>query len=183
MGKIRLIKLDHPFWGYRRVWAWLKYREGVVVNQKRIRRVMKEQGLIVEVKRYKAKSSKPRAERPKQYWGIDMMKFMIPSLGWAYLVIVLDWYTKKIVGWKVSLKGRTREWKDALDMATLGIEQIFTSYDNPKGNADTERQHDISKLFQYKKCLLLWGALQILINENFLETELYRIFEEKGCAR
>ena len=40
MGKIRLIKLDHPFWGYRRVWAWLKYREGVVVNQKRIRRVL-----------------------------------------------------------------------------------------------------------------------------------------------
>jgi len=25
------------------------------------------------------------------------------------------------------------------DMATLGIEQIFTSYDNPKGNAETER--------------------------------------------
>ncbi len=25
------------------------------------------------------------------------------------------------------------------DMATLGIKQIFTSYDNPKGNADTER--------------------------------------------
>ena len=25
------------------------------------------------------------------------------------------------------------------DMATLGIELIFTSYDNPKGNADTER--------------------------------------------
>jgi len=25
------------------------------------------------------------------------------------------------------------------DMATLGIEQIFTSYNNPKGNADTER--------------------------------------------
>ena len=25
------------------------------------------------------------------------------------------------------------------DMATLGVEQIFTSYNNPKGNADTER--------------------------------------------
>jgi len=25
------------------------------------------------------------------------------------------------------------------DRRTLGIEQIFTSYDNPKGNADTER--------------------------------------------
>jgi len=95
------------------------------------------------------------------------------SAGWVYLVIVLDWYTKKITGWNLSLRSRATEWKEALDMAinrefpggvrgsrlklisdngsrptatsfmkdmvTLGIEQIFTSYDNPKGNADTER--------------------------------------------
>jgi transposase InsO family protein len=86
---------------------------------------------------------------------------------------VLDWYTKKIVGWNISLRSRADEWKEALDMAiqrefpggvrgsglklisdngsqptatsfmrdmtTPGIEQIFTSYDNPKGNAETER--------------------------------------------
>jgi len=120
-----------------------------------------------------SRGSKPRAQRPGQYWGIDMTKFMVPSLGWLYLVIVLDWYTKKIVGWNISLRCKTAEWLKAVDdavqkefpegvrgkglklvsdngsqptsvsfmrdMKTLGIEQVFTSYDNPKGNADTER--------------------------------------------
>jgi hypothetical protein len=41
---------------------------------------------------------KRRAERPHEIWGIDMTKFMVSDLGWVYLVIVIDWYTKKIVG-------------------------------------------------------------------------------------
>ena len=46
MEKIKALKADHPFWGYRRVWAWLKYRENLLINQKRVRRVMKENGLM-----------------------------------------------------------------------------------------------------------------------------------------
>mgnify|MGYP000442267748 FL=1 len=175
--RIKDIKAEHPFWGYRRVSAWLKHREGIKVNHKRVQRLMKEHSLLAIQRTYKAKRtpqrSKPRAERPRQYWGIDMTKFMINSIGWVYLVIVLDWYTKKIVGCGLSLRNRATEWKEAIDMAilrefpegvrgkglnlisdngsqptatsfmrdmaTLGIEQIFTSYDNPKGNADTER--------------------------------------------
>ena len=175
--KIRAIKAEHPFWGYRRVTAWLRHREGVLVNHKTVRKIMKDNGLLASQTVHKAKRKtegrKPRAQRPKEIWGIDMTKFMIPGIGWVYLVIVLDWYTKKIVGWEVSLRGRTTEWRVALDKAlvaefpegvrgrglklvsdngsqptsrafmkeaaVLGIEQIFTSYDNPKGNADTER--------------------------------------------
>lgn len=171
------ICLAHPFWGYRRVWAWLKYREGLKLNKKRVYRLMKEEGLTVKQKPHRAKRrpqrSKPRASRPGELWGIDMTKFLIHGLGWVYLVIVLDWYTKKIVGWDMSLRSRTEEWERAImmavdrefpggvrgkglrlvsdngsqptsisfmrDMKTLGIEQVFTSYDNPKGNADTER--------------------------------------------
>lgn len=177
LERIKGIKAEHPFWGYRRVTAWLRHRENVMVNQKRVRRLMKEHGFMVTQVVHKAKRtpqrSKPKAERPRQYWGIDMTKFMIPVLGWVYLVIVLDWYTKKIVGWDISLRSRAEDWERALemalsqefadgvrgkglklisdngsqptstafmrDMATLGIEQIFTSYDNPKGNAETER--------------------------------------------
>jgi len=177
LERVKVIKVGHPFWGYRRVRAWLVHREGIWVNEKRIRRVMKENGLMANQTVHKAKRvlqrGKPRAEKPKQYWGVDMTKFLLPSLGWVYLVIVLDWFTKKIVGWHLSLRGRAKEWGEALEaalgrefpdgvrgsglklisdngsqptsvsfmrnMATLGIEQIFTSYDNPKGNADTER--------------------------------------------
>ena len=177
LKKIKAIKTDHPFWGYRRVWAWLRRREKVEINQKRVRRIMKEHGLITSRRVFQAKRtpqrSKPRADQPKQYWGIDMSKFLIPAIGWVYLVIVVDWFTKKIVGWELSLRSKALDWKRALemaiekefpegvrgkgvklisdngcqptatsfmkDMATLGIEQIFTSYNNPKGNAETER--------------------------------------------
>lgn len=81
--------------GYRRVRAWLVYRENIKVNEKKVRRIMKEHALMANQTIHKAKrttqKSKPKADRPRQFWGIDMTKFMIPVIGWIYLVIVLDW--------------------------------------------------------------------------------------------
>ena len=81
---------------------------------------MKENGLLVRNKIYKARRKplrrKPKAERPLQFWGIDMTKFMIEGLGWAYLVIVLDWFTKEIVGFDISLRSKTENWLKALEM-------------------------------------------------------------------
>ncbi len=115
------IKAMHPFWGYRRVWAWLKFREKRIINQKRVYRIMKENNLLVKTKQYKAKRkpgrSKPRANRLNQFWGTDMTKFFIQGLGWVYLVVVLDWYSKKVVGYKLDLRGRSKEWIEALEMA------------------------------------------------------------------
>lgn len=175
--KLKELRLAHPFWGYRRMTAWLRHREGFQVNRKRVYRLMREKGLVVEQARHRALRSpqraKPKATRPSQSWGIDMTKFLLGSLGWCYLIIVLDWYTREIVGWNLSLRARTSEWKEALeralgekfpwgvrgqglslisdngcqptsltfmrDTAELGIQQIFCSYDNPRGNAETER--------------------------------------------
>lgn len=176
LERIRAVTEGHPFWGYRRVWAWLRYREGLRVNKKRVYRLMREAGLTVKRERHavtRTLRAKPKATHPRQYWGIDMTKFLIPALGWVSLVIVLDWYTKKIVGWELALRSRRQEWEAALAqavqaefpngvrgaglklvsdngsqptatgfmaaMGTLGIKQVFTSYDNPKGNAETER--------------------------------------------
>jgi len=180
--QIHPIKAEHPFWGYRRVWAYMKYRLNQPVNKKRIYRVMKECNLLVTPNlRLKAKRdnqsnrSKPRADRINQFWGTDMTKILLSSFGWLYLVIVLDWHTKKIAGYSISTKSRTEDWLDALNYAcntqfpdgvsskqeelylvsdngsqptskkymqacsVLEIKQIFASYNNPKGNADTER--------------------------------------------
>ena len=41
--------------------------------------------------------SKPRPVRPCQWWGTDMTKVMTES-GWVYVVLVVDWFSKKIVG-------------------------------------------------------------------------------------
>ena len=93
LAMIKDIKADHPFWGYRRCWAYLVYREGIKVNQKRIYRLMKENDLLVNKKTYRAKRKvsrpKPKASYPNQIWGTDRTKIKIGIWGWYYLVIVL----------------------------------------------------------------------------------------------
>ena len=175
--RIRQLKCEHPFWGYRRVWAHLRYVDGLLVNKKRVYRLMRKHNLIVtQNTRLKAKrvsdKKKPQPSRPNSWWGIDMTKVMTAN-GWTYIVIVLDWYTKKIVGHHAGHRAVTRDWLKALDKGInrqfsdgvryhvlnlmsdngsqptsttfmkvcshLGVHQAFTSYNNPKGNADTER--------------------------------------------
>jgi putative transposase len=47
LERIRNLKAEHPFWGYRRIWAYLRYVDGLVVNQKRVYGVMKAADLLV----------------------------------------------------------------------------------------------------------------------------------------
>jgi len=187
--RIQALKADHPFWGYRRIWAQLHFAEGLRINKKRVLRLMREHHLLVQGNpRLKASRtptrSKPRPTAPHQWWGIDMTTVMVEPIGWVSLVVVLDWYTKKIVGHYAGLQAKTAHWLTALDTAvqrqfpdgsrdhglhrmsdngcqptsiafmkaaaTLGITQAFTSSNNPKGNADTER------LMRTLKEELLW---------------------------
>jgi transposase InsO family protein len=101
-----------------------------------------------------------------------MTKIRLKDGSWAYVVIVLDWFSKKLVGLDVAGRSRSADWLRALDEAAntefiegvrdegiqlvsdngcqptslafhkycchTGIEQVFTSYNNPKGNAETE---------------------------------------------
>ena len=53
---------------------------------------------------------KEDAKKLHEYWGTDMTKVMIPSFGWLYLVVELDWYTKKIVGYSLSSYSKTDDW-------------------------------------------------------------------------
>jgi putative transposase len=174
--------------------------EQLPVNKKRVLRLMREHHLLVTPNlKLKAKRtptrSKPRPTQPNEWWGIDMTKVMVEGFGWVYIVLVLDWYTKKVVGYYAGMPCTARQWLAALDMAvnrqfpdgargqglglmsdngcqptavafmtactTLGIHQTFTSYNNPKGNADTERMMRTLK----EECLWLqeWTSLLALV--------------------
>ena len=70
--RIQQLKAKHPYWGYRRIWAYLKYHEKLPVNRKRIFRLMKENHLLVPKNRLlkaprKAKTQKPRTFIPNRY--------------------------------------------------------------------------------------------------------------------
>lgn len=207
MEALKALKAEHPFWGYRRVWAYLKFRQGWFIGMNRVHRLMKKSELLVPKNgRLKAtrtpQRSKPVATEVNQYWGMDMTKIKFPA-GWKYLHVVKDWFTKEIVGWHFSDTSTSMDWLEALNeglnrcfpegilespqkpklitdngcqptstkfieaCGTLKIEQIFTSFCNPKGNADTERvirtikedlvwPYEWTSTIEFKKALGKW---------------------------
>ena len=115
---------DKPAYGYRRVTWWLWRKQGLAVNGKRVLRVMRERGLLVTPRRTRARRKKEWsrivAEQPNQLWQTDMTKVWAgPSVGWAYLVSVIDCCTRDIVGWDLSLRCRTQEAITAIERAVL----------------------------------------------------------------
>jgi putative transposase len=122
LQRIRELKAEHPFWGYRRIWAYLHVVERRPVHKKRVRRLMREHSLLVAPNlRLKAKrtpgKSQPRPTKPKEWWGIDMTKVLVQGFGWVYIVVVLDWYTNPIVGHDAGMRCTAPPWLLALDMA------------------------------------------------------------------
>ena len=219
LRRIQALKAEHPFWGYRRIWAYVRFVEHWPVNKKRVWRLMREHHLLVPPNQtLKAKRtptrSKPKATKPNEWWGIDMTKVLVEDCGWVYIVLVLDWYTKKIVGYYAGRPCTSRHGLEALDLAvnrqcpngarghgislmsdngcqptslafmqachSLGIDQAFTSYNNPKGNADTERvmrtlKEECLWLTEWGSPCELIGALEAWIaydNEHYLHSSL-----------
>ena len=93
--RIQTLKAEHPFWGYRSIWAYLRFVEQLPVNKKRIRRLMREHHLLVAPSlRLKAKRtptrSKPRPSQPHEWWGLEMTKVLVEGFGWVSSVVILD---------------------------------------------------------------------------------------------
>jgi putative transposase len=115
---------EKPAYGYRRVAWWLRRKENLRVNRKRVLRVMRERGLLVRSRRLRARRKKEwgrvEAAEPNQIWQSDMTKIWAgPTVGWAYLVSVIDCCTREILSWNLSQRCRTEEALDAVEQAVL----------------------------------------------------------------
>ncbi len=92
-----------------------------MINKKRVYRLLRENDLLVKGnEKLKARrvsgQSKPRPVRPNSWWGVDMTKVSTQD-GWAYLVVVNDWFTKKILGAFVGERSRAFDWLAAVNEA------------------------------------------------------------------
>ncbi len=113
MGKIDGLHTDHPTWGYRTLTKVIRRDHGILVNRKKIRRMMQVMGIYTIFpkpnlsKRYHAQHVRPyllrklNIERPNQVWGIDIT-YIRMQRGFVYLFIIIDWYSRKIVDYDLS---------------------------------------------------------------------------------
>ena len=101
-------------YGYRRVGAALR-QQGVVVNGKKLRRLMREHDLQPKQRRrymvttdsdhtgpiYADLAKDVVPERPNQVWVADLTYVAIPG-GFVYLAAILDAWSRKVVGYAIS---------------------------------------------------------------------------------
>ena len=101
-----------PFYGARKIAAWLKHK-GQIVNRKRVRRLMQLMGLKAIYRRPKTSTPAPgnqiypyllsgmETTRPNQVWAADIT-YIPMAHGFLYLVAIIDWYSRYVLAWRLS---------------------------------------------------------------------------------
>ena len=127
-----------PFYGLRRMTAWLR-GQGYTVNRKRVARLMRVMGL--EALYPKPRLSQPAAgqmiypyllrgitvERLNQVWSADITYIRLQG-GFVYLVAVMDWFSRYVLSWAISITMDTAFCVEALDQALgQGHPEIFNT--------------------------------------------------------
>ncbi len=112
---IQRIALEHRRYGYRRVTAALRLRLGLVINHKRVARIMREDNLLVVSRRRFVVTTESRhgfaiypnlvrnvvVTRTNQVWVADITYIRLGS-EFVYLAVILDVYSRRVVGWELS---------------------------------------------------------------------------------
>jgi len=109
--------IDHqymatPFYGARKIAAWLK-SERHNVNRKRVRRLMQLMGLKAIYRRPRTSKPAPgnkiypyllngmEITRPNQVWCADIT-YIPMARGFLYMVVIMDWYSRYVLSWRLS---------------------------------------------------------------------------------
>jgi putative transposase len=127
---IERIVLDFPGYGYRRVTQALRRAGWGPINHKRVLRVMREESLLCQLKRrfvvttasahgyrtYPNLLAGATLDRLDQAWVADITYIRLPTT-FAYLACILDAFSRRCIGWKLTRQIDTRLTLAALEMA------------------------------------------------------------------
>lgn len=129
----------HPFFGTRQIRNYLR-RQGYRINRKRVQRLMRLMG--IQSVAPKPNTSKPsnkhkiypyllgglNINRSNQVWCTDLTYVRMPG-GFVYLVAVMDWYSRKVLSWEVSVTMDDSFCVSALEKAIrrYGKPEIFNT--------------------------------------------------------
>jgi putative transposase len=139
MRLIDELHLSYPFAGSRML-RGLLWQQGLEVGRRHIKTLMKRMG--IEAIYRKPNTSKPAPEhkiypyllrdmavtRPNQVWAMDIT-YIPMARGFIYLAAVVDWFTRRVLAWKLSITMDVSFCIEALDEALCSHEkpEIFNT--------------------------------------------------------
>jgi len=138
---MRLIDEEYtkaPFYGSRKIVAVLK-RRGYEVNRKRIQRLMRLMGIEAIYSKPNTSRADPNHKiypyllrdrkimRVNEVWGTDITYIRMRH-GWVYLVAIMDWMSRYVLSWELSISLEVDFCIGALEKAfSLALPDIFNS--------------------------------------------------------
>ena len=134
MGLIDRQFLETPWYGSRQMARHLR-RQGWCVGRKRVRRLMRRIGLspIYQVPRTSEPNPQHRIypyllrhlaiERPDQVWCADVT-YIPMRRGFLYLIAIMDWFSRKVLAWRLSNTMDT-------DFCIAALEDAITRHGRP----------------------------------------------------
>ena len=128
-GKVEQIRVELKGAGYRPLLRHLK-RSGVKIGETRLRRILKESGLLIRPKKKFVRTTQSdhdcmvypnhiqgmTIDGVNQVWASDITYIRINN-GFVFLAVILDIYSRKVIGWAISKRIDGKLTLDALDMA------------------------------------------------------------------
>jgi putative transposase len=103
----------HPFYGVPKMTVWLQAL-GYAVGPKRVRRLLRQMGLMavypkphlslnpLEHRRFPYLLRDLTIDRPNQVWSTDITYIRLRT-GFVYLAAILDWYSRLVLAWELSI--------------------------------------------------------------------------------
>ena len=160
MRRIDQLHLDYPFAGSRMLQSFL-VREGFRIGRLHVRTLMKRMGIETIYRR--PHTSKPApghkiypyllrhlvVERPNQVWAMDIT-YIPMARGFVYLAAVVDWFSRKVLAWRVSITLDTAFCLEAVEeaLARYGKPEMFNTDQGSQFTSfaftDLLKKHDIT---------------------------------------
>jgi putative transposase len=174
--------LERPFYGSRRMTAWLR-NQGYGVNRKRVRRLLGIMGLRAIYRRPRTSQLAPGRQvypyllrdvaitRPNQVWTADIT-YIPMARGFLYLVAIMDWYSRYVLAWRLSNTLEADFCVEALAEALrTGVPEIFNTDQGGQFTSQTFtgllKQHGVRVSMDGKGCYTdnlfierLWRSLK-----------------------
>jgi putative transposase len=130
MRRMDELHMDYPFAGARMLCGLLN-NEGLGVGRKHAATLMKKMGICALYRRPSTSKPEPghkiypyllrqvKVERPNQAWAMDIT-YIPMAKGFVYLAAVIDWFTRRVLSWRLSI---TMETSFCIEAVTEALEK------------------------------------------------------------
>jgi len=134
MHRIDELHLEYPFAGSRMLGDLLR-GEGVEIGRERVARMMRRMDIVAIYRRPNTSKPSPghkiypyllrglAVDRPNQVWATDIT-YIPMARGFVYLVAVVDWFTRRVLSWRLSTGME-------VDFCLEAVEEALAKYGRP----------------------------------------------------